>query len=127
VAALAQSHQDALAQLAAEAQARIDLEAQLAALGVGPAPGDVREPAFIEPMPLAEAAPAGQEPPRPRPGELRQGRRAERARSRESRRRERPVRRRTPAQMVAGWVLVVVVVVFLLAIVTGLLQINVIP
>jgi hypothetical protein len=30
-------------------------------------------------------------------------------------------------QLVAGWVLVVLVVVFLLAVVTGLLRINVIP
>jgi len=45
----------------------------------------------------------------------------------EARRRGRPVRKRTPLQLIAAWILVLLVVVLLLAIVTGLLRIDLIP
>src|SRR5207248_1514893 len=50
-----------------------------------------------------------------------------RARPREAGRRGGSLRRRTPLQLIGGWILVVLVVVLLLAIVTGLLRIDLIP
>jgi hypothetical protein len=109
VAGLAQSHQDALARLAAETQMRVDLEAQLAALGVGPAPGEVEPSPFLEPVPLVESAPAA------------------RSASRAARRRERPARRRSPWQLMLGRVGLVLGVLLIVALATGLLRIDVIP